>query len=301
MPENDDHLDGCALDFTEHAIGDDEVEKLLIAEGDEEDMLDDEGEPVSPNSPDVGIATRLRKGAIILGGSRPLFKVREVEGWRTRGRDFAGVSSPMNARGSVNHHTAGPKPTSGNAPSLGICVKGTSTLPGPLCHVLQAFDDTAIVIASGVANHAGSGGWQGLSGNPSVYGLEVEHPGTSRVAARRETVMASIHACFLWRPSAPDISPKFTCQHWEWSSAGKIDFATNFSGKANADRFRKMVAAQLAKLNAVNQWGLSYVGADGKRLTWPDDGKTTRDPELWVKGHMPAMRRGKVIFIPKRG
>lgn len=298
MPKHDE-LDGCAIDFTEHAISDDEAEKLLIAEGDEEDELDDEGEAATPESPDRGIATRLRKGSLILGGgTKPLFPVRETEGWKNRGRDLVNppASSPFNGRGSVNHHTAGPPRTSGNSPSLRICIEGTPTLNGPLCHVLQAFDDTAIVVAAGVANHAGSGGFQGLTGNPSVYGLEVEHPGNFKVSARRELVMASIHACFLWRPSAPDIAPKFTCQHREWSTAGKIDFATNFSTNADANRFRQLVAQQLAKLNVVSLWSVSFLDASKERKT-----QNSRQPQSWVDGHMPAMRRGKVIFTPKRG
>jgi hypothetical protein len=300
-PEHDEtKADGCALDFEEAAIGDDEVEALLVPEGEEEDEVDEEDEPVSPGSPDKGLATRLRRGSVILGGDRPLFKVREVDGWKTKGRDFAGTQPTFNGRGSVNHHTAGASPSAGNAPSLGICVNGrpgSPPLPGPLCHVLQAYNDTAIVIAAGVANHAGSGGWEGLSGNFTVYGLEVEHPGTSKVTQRRVVVMASIHACFLWRPgSTADLKPKMTCQHREWSDQGKIDFATNFSTKAQADGFRKLVGQQLAKLNAVSRWGVSYLNAERKRAPG-----ATRDPEAWVQGHMPAMRRGKVIFVPKRG
>ena len=74
----------------------------------------------------------------------------------------------------------GRRRTAGNAPSLGIVVKGRD-LPGPLCHVLQAFDDTAIVVAAGVANHAGPGSWRACRAARSVYGLEVEHPGTTRL------------------------------------------------------------------------------------------------------------------------
>ena len=56
--EGEKGLDGCELDFAEEAIGDDEVEALLVPAGDEEDELDDEGDPAGPGSPDRGIATR---------------------------------------------------------------------------------------------------------------------------------------------------------------------------------------------------------------------------------------------------
>jgi hypothetical protein len=249
-------LDGCELDFVEAAIGDDEVETLLVAEGDEEDELDDEGAPAVPDSPDKGIATRLRRGAAILGGTRPLFKVREVDGWKTRGRDFAGTSPTFAPKGSVNHHTAGAPPSAGNAPSLGICIHGRggpNPLSGPLCNVLQAFNDTAIVIAAGVANHAGTpkpdGRIRGMTGNFEAYGLEVEHPGTSRVADERVEVSTAIHACLLWRPRGTDIPARQVVQHREWNPIDKIDFATNFSSDEHADEFRRMVAAHLRRLN----------------------------------------------------
>jgi hypothetical protein len=35
-----DDLDGCSLDFVEHAISDDERETLLVPEGEEEDEED---------------------------------------------------------------------------------------------------------------------------------------------------------------------------------------------------------------------------------------------------------------------
>ena len=296
-------VDGCALDFKEAAIADDEVEALLVPEGEEDDETDDEDEPLSPSSPDIGIATRLRRAAIILGSSgKPLFAVREVEGWKTRGRDFAGTQPTFKPQGSVNHHTAGAPPSAGNAPSLGIIVNGrggTRPLPGPLSQVLQAYDDTAIVCAAGVANHAGSGGWQGLDDNFEVYGLEVEHPGTSLVAQKRVNVMAAIHAAFLWRPTAPDIPVKMLCQHREWSDEGKVDFAKNFSTKAQADAFRALVKQRLVTLNQINTWAVNFVKPDGKRTEPPFP--RTKDPDGWINGHMPAMRRGKVIFIPVRG
>ena len=248
MSDND-QLDGCAIDFTEHAIDDDEVESLLIPEGDEQEEVDDDGDPLSPASPDKGLASRLRRVAFLLGeNGEPLFKVREVDGWKSR--DNGGVT--FNGRGSVNHHTAaGPAPP--NSPSLGICVNGRgqpNPLSGPLCNVLQAYNDTAIVVAAGSANHAGEGGWKGLKGNLSVYGLEVEHPGTSKVKEKRVEVMAAIHVAFLWRPQGRDLEPRMVCQHREWSTAGKPDFATNFSTDAKADEFRDLVRQTLAKVVA---------------------------------------------------
>ena len=171
---------------------------------------------------DNDIANRLRSAGL---------RVVEVDGWQNRG------SSDFNPRGSVNHHTAGP-PT-GNIPSLNTLIYGRSDLPGPLCNVAQARNNDIYVIASGRANHAGSGGWKGLSGNSSVYGLEIEHTGTSSEPWTEERVdtAARVHAALL-RGKA---DASMCCQHKEWAPSRKID-----AYSANGNTFRNRVAHHLA-------------------------------------------------------
>lgn len=201
---------------------------------------------------DLALADRLRAQGL---------RVVEVDGWRTRGVDI------FTPRGSVNHHTAGP--LKGNAPSLGTCINGRPDLPGPLCHVLLARDLTCYVIASGRANHAGKGGWRGLTGNSSVYGLEVENVGTKAEPATPELIdaMHRVHAAFLLGIAKPDVS--LVCQHWEWTTR-KIDFH-DLAG----DPFRAGVAAKLAPKptpaptptapkEPVNMADLCYRFPDGK-------------------------------------
>lgn len=151
------------------------------------------------NGRDLDIANRLR-----------LFGVRviEVAGWQTRGR------ATLQGRGSVDHHTAS-NPNSGNAPSLGICINGRSDLPGPLCNVLGSRDMIAYVIASGKANHAGTGGWKGLSGNSSVYGFEHEHAGTSaeKWTEERRDFDARVHAALIHGST----NASMVCEHKEWT------------------------------------------------------------------------------------
>jgi hypothetical protein len=96
-------------------------------------------------------------------------RVQEVDGHTTRGSDT------FNPKGVVLHHTA--SAAGGDAPSLGICIKGRSDLPGPLCNVLISRSGVVYVVADGRANHAGSGGYNGLSGNSSVFGIEAENNG----------------------------------------------------------------------------------------------------------------------------
>ena len=169
---------------------------------------------------DTGIATRLRAGGL---------RVVEVDGWQTRG------STDFGPGGSVNHHTAGP--STGATPSLNTCINGRPDLPGPLCNVMQSREpdgfDIAYVISAGRSNHAGEGGWKGLSGNSSVYGLEIEHDGVTPLPEHRIDIAAAIHAHMF----NGDVA--MVCQHREWAPNRKPDAATNVDG----DDFRRRVDA----------------------------------------------------------
>jgi hypothetical protein len=158
-------------------------------------------------------------------------QVIEVAGWRDRG------SPTFNPRGSVCHHTAGAR--SGVMPSLNILINGRPDLPGPLCNVGLGRDLAVRVIAAGRANHAGSGGWAGLAGNSSVWGLEVEHVGTNAepVTAELWDAMVRIHA-ELARGNYP---ASMVCQHKEWAPNRKVDFFA-----VNGDSFRAGVAQHLS-------------------------------------------------------
>ena len=173
---------------------------------------------------DLGLADRLRAAGL---------RVIETNDWTTRG------SSSFTPRGAVNHHTAGP-PT-GSAPSLGVVIDGRPDLAGPLCNVLQSREpdgqDVAYVIAAGRANHAGEGDWHGLSGNSSVWGLEIEHDGVTDLPVHRQEIAARIQAAMI----AGTADAGMVCQHSEWTSR-KIDAATN----VDPDQFRASVAAYLA-------------------------------------------------------
>lgn len=152
---------------------------------------------------DTGIADRLRAKGL---------KVVEVAGWQTRG------SSSFNPKGFVWHHTAGP--SKGNAPSLTICTYGRAGLAGPLCNVFQARDNTIYVVAAGRANHAGEGSWKGLSGNSSVYGVEIENVGTSAEPWRQDQLDTAAKVA-----AALAASPGLSCHHKEWTRR-KVDMHT---------------------------------------------------------------------------
>lgn len=154
---------------------------------------------------DTGIANRLRAKGL---------KVVEVNGWQTRG------SSDFVPRGSVDHHTAGS--SRGNVPSLSICINGRTGLVGPLCNVLIARDNTCYVIAAGRANHAGAGGWGGLIGNSSVFGVERENvgDGSEPWTLQQYDVAAKVHAALI---SMHGGRFDLVCEHKEWAPRRKVD------------------------------------------------------------------------------
>lgn len=175
---------------------------------------------------DTGIAQRLRDAGLT---------VVEVSGWNQRG------SSDFNPRGAVNHHTAAGGIAS--TPSLDYITTGSSI--APLANVMQSRErdenDKFYVIAAGRANHAGKGSWRGLSGNSSVYGLEIEHNGTSLLSMKRQQLAARCHAAMLRGINNPDVNN--VCQHREWAPSRKIDAAQG----VNSSLFRGMVAEALGK------------------------------------------------------
>lgn len=154
---------------------------------------------------DTGIAARLRAFGL---------KVVETNGWQTRG------NPNWNPRGSVDHHTAGPR--TGNAPSLNTVINGRPDLAGPLCNVLIGRDNTCYVIAAGRANHAGLGGWGGLTGNASVFGVERENvgDGSEPWTLAQYDVAAKCHAALI---SSVGKRWDLVCEHKEWAPKRKID------------------------------------------------------------------------------
>jgi hypothetical protein len=121
----------------------------------------------------VGIGKKLKRAGL---------KVKAVDGWRTRSRGY--TFTPMRV---MFHHTASSR-RGGNAPSLGICTRGRSDLPGPLCHLMIGRDGTVYLVAAGYANHAGYGGPErGIpkdSGNRYAVGIEVENDGVGEPWSR---------------------------------------------------------------------------------------------------------------------
>lgn len=138
--------------------------------------------------------------------------VKLVSGWETRG------SSVFNPQGVVCHHTA--SAAGSDHPALGIVTHGRSDLPGPLAQVLLARNGDAYIVASGRANHAGSGGYRGLYGNSSVLGIEAENNGVGEPWSQNQ--IRSYHRICAAMCSAIGRDASWVCGHKEWTSR-KID------------------------------------------------------------------------------
>jgi hypothetical protein len=140
-----------------------------------------------------------------------------LEGAGSRGGSD-GIANP----GVVWHHTVtGTNWTTSSVNNL-LAYKGNATTPPPLCNVGVERDGTHYIVSTGVANHAGAGGWNGLAGNRSMIGFELFNAGTAAEpfplaqldSVRRATAAILFH---VKRPSS------FLCAHKEWAPARKSD------------------------------------------------------------------------------
>lgn len=151
-----------------------------------------------------------------------------VPGWETRGN--ANVTPKV----VVNHHTASRSTT--KAPSLGIVTNGRPDVPGPLCNVLIARNGVCYVVASGRSNNAGTGSWQGISGNTNTFGIEAENNGTGEPwPAAVLDAMVRVNAAVTTHLGLP---AERCIGHKEWTSR-KID--PNF----DMNQFRLRVADRI--------------------------------------------------------
>jgi len=139
--------------------------------------------------------------------------VETVPGWQTRG------SSTFAPRGAVAHWTAGPRGTT-TRPSLNVVVNGRTGLAGPLANVYLDRKGIAVVCASGRANHAGVGGWRGLTGNSQVFGTEAECGGDGDWTALQRWAYPRVNAAYCWLGK---FAPDMVCGHNEWAPTRKID------------------------------------------------------------------------------
>ncbi len=139
-----------------------------------------------------------------------------VPGWENRGRPY-----PFHPECVVCHHTATSARASGDYPSLGIVRDGRSDLPGPLSQFGLGRSGMIYVIAAGTANHAGPGGWRGVSGNTRAWGIEAENDGVGQPWSPGQLDAYPRLCAALARHTG--FGPEMVCAHREWNPRDKID------------------------------------------------------------------------------
>ena len=156
-------------------------------------------------------------GAVVAELEQKNVRVEFIDGWEERST----ASLPrLNPGGIVCHHTAG-KGHAFDYPSLGIVRDGRPDLSGPLAQFgIGRHTGTVYVIAAGKANHAGPGGWNGLSGNASVWGIEAENDGEHEPWAAVSLRSYLLLCVALARHTG--FGADMICGHREWTSE-KID------------------------------------------------------------------------------
>jgi hypothetical protein len=228
LADEDDELDGCSVDMAEDPVSDEDLDYVVLSPEGDERRIREYGElfplpgrldmPPRRSGMSLELADRCREYGLV---------TVEVDGWRTRG------SSSFNPGGVVAHHTAG---ATGDMPSLRVLIHGRSDLPGPLCNVGLSRSGRAFVIAAGRANHAGSGGWKGMVGNSSVFGIEAENRGTSVDPWPRAQLEAyyRLTAALVSLTSKEDVD--YACGHKEWTTRKPDPHSLGMAGFREAVR-----------------------------------------------------------------
>lgn len=154
-------------------------------------------------------------------------EVVEYAGWQARGR------ATMNPQGVVCHHTAGVRSDDEGYAKWLADVGRPPAVPPPLCQLFLAQDGRFWVLAAGKANHAGRGGWRGLTGNSSVIGIEAEATGYDEwPQVQYDAYVEGVAALLLHLGRSVD----WVCGHKEWAPGRKPD--PNF----DMNEFRQRVA-----------------------------------------------------------
>lgn len=149
-------------------------------------------------------------------------EIVEVGGWQGNGNELIAPDV------ALRHWTAGSP--YGVFPSYRVLLEGRSGLPGPLCNLGQSREDPntldkIYVMAGGKANHAGEGGWNGVTGNYYSLGLEIEWSGPNESFSDKRVLVSELAMIILMRFCGNN--PDDACEHREWTPR-KID--TNLDG-----------------------------------------------------------------------
>lgn len=234
--------------------------------------------------------------------------VNEVPGWKTR--CAWGNPAAMNAKGVLAHATV-TRRTSGPAPGLNIIVNGREGLPGPISQLHLARNGIYTVVNAGVANHAGSGGLWGYSGNQYVIGIEAENdngleaakyggpepwPDVQYDAYIRGTAAILKH---LGLPASR------VGAHREWSTTGKSDPVGIDMNVFRADVAKAMAGTYIDRADGEDEDMAASEDTyrllhDGKR---PGDTQTAGGgiPIAWIVREVGKLQAAQALMLQQQG
>lgn len=141
--------------------------------------------------------------------------VVEEDEWTTRGRELS--TAPL---GVILHHDASAAGAVPERPTT--IIHGRSDLAGPLAQFYLSREGVWHVVASGKANHAGSGYYNGIhGGNRSLLGIEAANDGTGEPwpDEQMQAYVVGV-AAILKKLGAPSL---MAIGHKEWAPSRKID------------------------------------------------------------------------------
>lgn len=159
--------------------------------------------------------------------------VETVPGWEHRGR--AGQFDPKVV---VCHHTGTKNPRRLEFPTRTVLIDGRSDLAGPLCNFGLSPTGRVLLVAAGVTNNAGRGGWAGFAGNRHTVGIEAENDGVEPWPADQLDAYDLLAACSAETVGA---GAGMVCAHFEWAPHRKDD-PHNFDMPAMRSRVSHLLA-----------------------------------------------------------
>lgn len=170
-------------------------------------------------------------------------EVREVAGWKSRGRPASTGHFDPNGANTV-HHNGVTSSSRNPAPGLSVLIQGRAGLPGPLCHYAVDYNGVVWVIAAGRANHAGRIGKSGVLGMPYLgdgnryaLGNEVITNGTQTLSAKQKLSIAVTSAVVVKHFKR---THQWVHRHQDISSTGKWDI-----GQLTTSAVRSLVKDQM--------------------------------------------------------
>lgn len=186
--------------------------------------------------------------------------VREVEGWKNRGRPATTGGYQPNA-GLLDHHTGTTTSDDNPHPTLQMLIKGRPDLPGPLAPWSVDYDGVVWVIAAGRCNHAGrtnkpfAGVAAGSDGNYHFMGDEVDTNGTQKLPPKQRRSLCITNAVYLdhmHRPlTALGRHADITTRKWDIGSISTATLRSDVVAYRKEDEDVALTEAEFKKIRAI--------------------------------------------------